>query len=120
MYTLLHLVVLTATIVALARFLPGVRVKNTGSAVVVAVVFSILNFLIGWIFKLVLGALLFLPAVLTLGLAWLLVPFLANVLLLWITDKVLDAFELRDTRTLLIAGGAITLANVAFHLLLGR
>lgn len=120
MYMLLHLAMLTATVVLLARFLPGVQIKSTRTAFLVAVVFSVLNVLVGWLIKLVLAAVLFLPAVLTLGLAWVLVPFVANAVLLWITDEVLDAFELRDARTLLIAAGAITVANAAFHVLLHR
>ena len=120
MYILLHLAMLTGTVLLLARFLPGVRVQSKGSAVLVAVVFSLLNFFIGWLIKAVLGMALLLPAILTLGLAWLAIPFLANIALLWITDKILDAFELRDGRTLLIAATAITAANFLFHLLLNR
>jgi putative membrane protein len=120
MYTLLHLAMLTGTVLLLARFLPGVRIKSTSTAIVVAVVFSLLNFFIGWLIKAVLGVALFLPAILTLGLAWLAIPFLANTALLWLTDKALDAFELRDGRTLLLGATAITLANFLFHLILAR
>jgi putative membrane protein len=120
MYMLLHLAMLTGTVLLLARYLPGVLVKSTRSALLVAVVFSLLDWVLGWLIMLVLGAVLFLPAILTLGLAWLLVPFLANVLLLWITDKLIDTFELRDGRTLLIAATAITGANFLFHLLLNN
>jgi putative membrane protein len=120
MYMLLHLAMLTGTVLLLARFLPGVRIKSTGSAIGVAVVFSLLNFFVGWLIKAVLGAALLLPAILTLGLAWLAVPFLANIALLWLTDKVLEPFELRDGRTLLIAAGAITAANFLFHLILAH
>jgi putative membrane protein len=120
MFIILHLAILTGTVLLLARFLPGVQIKRTRSAALVAVVFSVLNVAVGWLIKMLLAAVLFLPAVLTFGLAWVLVPFVANVVLLWITDELLDTFELRDTRTLLIAAGAITAANVVFHLLLHR
>src|SRR6185436_12982283 len=56
MYTLLHLAVLTATVLLLAYLMPGVRIKSTKSAVLVAVVFSLINFLAGWLVKLLLGA----------------------------------------------------------------
>jgi putative membrane protein len=117
MYTLLHLAVLTGTVLLLAYLMPGVQIKNTKSAVLVAVVFSIINFLAGWLVKLLLGAVLIIPAILTLGLAWILVPFLANTLMLWVTDELLDTFELRDTKTLFLAAGGITLANGLFHIL---
>jgi putative membrane protein len=120
MSMLLHLAMLTGTVLLLARFLPGVHIKRTRSAVLVAVVFSVLNLLVGWLIKLLLAAALFLPAVLTLGLAWVLVPFIANAVLLWVTDELLDAFELRDTRTLLYSAAAITAANALFHILLRR
>jgi putative membrane protein len=114
-HLLLHFVVLTVTVLLLARFLPGVRITHTRSAAMVALVFGGLNLLVGWLVKAALAAVLFLPAILTLGLAWLLVPFIANVILLWVTDKLLEAFELRDTRALLIAAGAITLVNGLMH-----
>jgi len=116
---LLHVVALTGTVLVLAKLLPGVRINSIRSAVVVALVFGGLNLLVGWLVKALLSAVLLLPAIVTLGLAWLFVPFLANLLLLWITDKILDAFELRDGKTLLIAAGAITVVNWVLHQILG-
>jgi len=112
MLTLLHLAALTLTILLLARLLPSVRIKGIGSAVVVAVVFSVLNVLLGWVIK----AALFVPALLTLGLLFLFVPFIVNTVMLCLTDKLLHAFELQTTRALLLSSGAITLVNGAFHL----
>ena len=112
MFILLHLAALTGTILLLARLLPSVRIKGIGSAVVVAIVFSVLNFLLGWIIK----AALFVPALLTLGLLFLFVPFIVNTVMLWLTDKILHAFEIQTMRALLLSAGAITLVNGAFHL----
>jgi putative membrane protein len=117
-HLLLHFAVLTGTVLLLAKLLPGVRVNNWRGAAMVAVVFGLLNLVVGWLVKAALAALLFLPAILTLGLAWLAVPFLANALLLWITDKLLDAFELRDGKALLISAAFITAANGALHFVL--
>jgi putative membrane protein len=111
MYTLLHLAVLTLTVLGLSRFLRGVRIKNVLTAVVVAVVFSVLNFFLGWLIK----AALFLPALLTLGILFLFLPFIANTILLWLTDKLLGAFEIDNTRSLLLSAAAITLVNAIFH-----
>jgi uncharacterized membrane protein YvlD (DUF360 family) len=115
LHLLLHFAVLTGIVLLLAKLMPGVRINNTRGAATVALVFGGLNLLVGWLVKAALAALLFLPAVVTQGLAWALVPFLANVALLWLTDKLLDAFELRDGRALLVSAGAITLANVVLH-----
>jgi putative membrane protein len=104
MYALVHVAVLAVTVFLLARYLPGIRVERPSTSIVVAVVFSLINFFLGWAIK----ALLFVPVVLTFGLLAFFVPFLVNTAVLWLTDKVLHAFEIRDTRTLLVASGVIT------------
>jgi putative membrane protein len=111
MHILLHLAVLTLTILLLARLLPSVRIRRVGTAVVVAVVFSILNFFLGWLIR----ALLFVPALLTLGLLFLFVPFIVNTVLLWLTDKLIANFEIRSLRGLLISAAVITLVNGLFY-----
>src|SRR5205823_9205421 len=102
-----HLVVLTVTVLALARFLPGVRLQSVGTAVVVAIVFSVLNFFLAWVIK----AVLFVPAILTLGLLFLFLPFIVNTVLLWLTDKLLPAFEITSFGSLVLSAAAITLVN---------
>ena len=114
MYTLLHLAVLTLTILALARLLPGVRVRSTLSALAVAVVFSLLNFFLGWIVKVA----LIVPAILTLGLLFLIFPFVVNTIMLWLTDKLMSAFQIDTLGSLLVSAAVITLVNGAFHLAL--
>ena len=114
MYTLLHLVVLTLTVLLLARLLPGVRIRSAGSALLVAVVFSLLNFFFGWIIKVA----LFVPAILTLGLLFLVLPFVVNAILLWLTDKLLSAFEIDSVGSLLVSAAVITLVNGAFSVAL--
>src|SRR5581483_4857331 len=104
MYTLLHLAVLTVTVMALARFLPGVRLRSAATAVVVAIVFSVLNFFLAWLIK----AVLFVPAILTLGLLFLFLPFIVNTVLLWLTDKLLGAFEIESLGALMLSAAAIT------------
>lgn len=117
-HLLLHFVVLTGTVLLLAKLLPGVRINSTRGAATVAVVFGVLNLVVGWLVKMALSALLFIPAILTLGLAWLFVPFLANCLLLWVTDKLLEAFELRDGKALMISAVCITAVNGVLHYVL--
>ncbi len=107
MQTLLHLALLTVTVLGIARYLPGVEVKGTKSAIVVAVVFSLLNFFLAWLLK----VLLFVPALLTLGLLFFFIPFIINAVLLWLTDKLLDSFTIKNARALFIAAGVITVVN---------
>jgi uncharacterized membrane protein YvlD (DUF360 family) len=79
--------------------------------VVVAIVFSILNFLLGWL----ISALLFVPALLTLGLLFLFLPLIVNVVVLWLTDKALASFEITTVRALWLSAAVITLVNFVFY-----
>ncbi len=111
MHVILHLGGLALAVFALSRFFPGiVRVKGAGTAVAVAVVFSLLNFFLGWLIR----AALFVPGLLTLGVLFFFVPFIVNAIVLWLTDKLMASFELRGARGLLVAAGVITLVNAAF------
>jgi putative membrane protein len=111
-HLVLHLVLLTATVLLLARFLPSVKVKSIGSAIVVAIVFSVLNILLGWFIR----AVLFVPALFTLGLLFLFVPFIVNSVLLWLTDKVLGSFEIDTLGGLFTSAAVITAVNWLFNL----
>jgi putative membrane protein len=108
---LLHLAVLALTILVLSRLLPSVRIKSFGAALVVAIVFSVLNFFLGWFIR----AMLFVPAILTLGLLFLFVPFIVNTALLWLTDKLMASFEITSLKGLLLSAAAITLVNGVFY-----
>lgn len=66
--------------------LPGFHVKGAKSALLVAAIFGVLNFLLGWLFFAVF-------TVVTLGLAWLLAfitRWIINAILLVLTDKLTD------------------------------
>src|ERR1019366_8728818 len=54
MHAIIHLAVLAVTVFLLARLLPAVRIRSAGTAVLVAVVFSLLNFFLGWLVRVVL------------------------------------------------------------------
>ena len=102
MYILLHMAVLTVTVLAMTRIVPSVKVKSVGSAIMVALVFSVLNVFLGWLIR----AFLIIPAILTLGLLFLFVPFIVNAVLLWLTDKLMRSFEI-ETMGGLFASAAI-------------
>lgn len=111
MHTLLHIVALALTVLAIARFLPDVEVKGFGTALVVSVVFSVLNFFLGWIIH----AVLFVPALLTLGLLFFFVPFIVNTAMLWLTDKLIASFEIKSLRALFTSAAVLTAVNWIFH-----
>jgi putative membrane protein len=112
MYTLLHLAALTVTVLALSRLFSSVQVRSVGSAILVAVVFSVLDFFLAWLIK----AFLFVPAILTLGFLFLFVPFIVNTVLLWLTDKLIRSFEIRTTGGLLASAAVISVVNAAFSM----
>ncbi len=114
MYMLMHLAALTLTVLALSKIFSSVKVKSWGTAVVVAIVFSVLNVLLGWLIRVA----LFLPAILTLGLLFLFVPFIVNTILLWLTDKLLGSFEIETLGGLLASAAIITIVNGLFHITL--
>ncbi|HLK93940.1 MAG TPA: phage holin family protein [Polyangia bacterium] len=113
MYILLHLAALTATVLLLARIVPSVRVKSMGSAIVVAIVFSVLNFFLGGL----LHVLLIVPGILTLGLVLLFSTFIVNLILLWLTDKLLGSFEIETLGGLVTSAAILTVVNWVFHVL---
>jgi putative membrane protein len=110
MHILLHLAVLTVTVLALTRFLPSVKVKSLGSAIVVAIVFSVLNVLLGGFIR----VLLVVPGILTLGLLFFFVPLIVNTILLWLTDKLLGSFEIETLGGLATSAAILTAVNWLF------
>ena len=86
MSLILSWLILSFAVWLTATVLPGFHVKSFGSAVLVAAIFGVLNFLIGWL-------LFALFTVVTLGLAWLLAfitRWIINAILLKVTDSLTD------------------------------
>jgi putative membrane protein len=97
------LLLLSVAVFLVAQLLPGIRLKNFGTAVIVAVVYSLISYLLGSI-------LLFLALpfmIITFGLF----KFVINAFLLWITDKLVDDFEIDGIGTTLLAAVLITIMD---------
>jgi len=73
----------------------GIKMRGVGAAAAVAIVFGILNVLIGWLLKLVISLVSLPLTILTLGLFLLLIPTLVNAILLKIADAILDSFDIK-------------------------
>ena len=110
MHILLHLAVLTVTVLALTRFIPSVKVKSVGSAILVAIVFSVLDVLLSGFIR----ALLFVPGILSFGLLFFFVTLIVNTVLLWLTDKLLGSFEIGTFGGLVTSAAILTAVNWAF------
>ena len=101
----LHLLCLGAVILFLSRTLPGVYIDSYGTALLVAIVYGLINVTLGTVLKL-----LGLPfIIITLGLFLIVI----NSFLLYITDALFEQFEIDDTGTLFIMALLITLADTA-------
>jgi len=100
---ILHILILAAVIFFLAESMRGVRIEGFGTAVSVAVVYSLVNFFLGTFLMLLTLPLM----ILTIGFFKLVI----NTFLLWLTDQMLDDFEIRDMGTTFILAVIITLTD---------
>lgn len=100
---ILHMLCLGAVIFFIAEALPGVHVEGYGTAVLVAVIYGLINVTLGTLLKL-----LGLPfVIITLGVFLVII----NTFLLWLTDQLLDDFEIEDLGTTFIAAILITISD---------
>ena len=104
---LLSWLILSFAVWITAAVLPGFHVKSFGSALLVAAIFGILNFLLGWLLFAVF-------TVATLGIAWLL-AFITR----WIIDAILLIFTDRLTSHLSIDSFAWALGGALVMSLIG-
>jgi putative membrane protein len=116
MTLILTWLILSAAVWITAVVLPGFHLKGFGSAFVVAALFGVLNFLLGWLIFVVL-------AVATLGIALLLAfitRWIVNALILKLVDSLTDHLTIDGFRWAL--GGALmmsALGTIGEWLLLG-
>ena len=100
---ILHFLLLGAVIFMLAELLTGVHVEGYGTALVVAIVYGLINVTLGSVLMI-----LSLPfMIITIGLF----KVIINTALLWITDHLIDDFEIEDIGTTFVAAVVITIAD---------
>jgi putative membrane protein len=104
MNLLLSWLILSLAVWITAMVLPGFHVRSAGSALVVAAIFGVLNFLLGWLFFVVF-------TIATLGIAWLLAfitRWIINAILLKITASLTDRLTIDSFAWAL--GGALMMS----------
>lgn len=100
---IINILIFSVAVFLVSSLLPGIKIKSYLTAVIVALVYSVINFAIGWLLML-----LSLPfLIITFGLFKLVI----NTFLLWITDKMIDDFEIKDLFTTFIAASLITIID---------
>lgn len=109
---ILSLLLKGLVVLGVAKVVPGVRLKGFGSAVLVALVYATLSVLFKWLM-----VFLALPMIiLTAGLFMLVI----NAVLLYVTDKLLESFEIKSKTALALATLGITIGGVGVDFLLKR
>ena len=99
-----HMLLLGFAIFVIAQAVPGIRLKGFGTAIIVAVVYSLIDVILGSILKFLSIPFIFL----TLGLFLLLI----NTFLLWLTNQLVDGFEIDGVGTTFVAALLITVCNL--------
>jgi putative membrane protein len=114
MRLLISWLILSVAVWATAAVLPGFRIKNFKSAIIVAALFGLLNFLLGWLLFAVF-------TVATLGLAWLfgfLTRWVINTLLLMLTDAMTDHLKIDGFKWAALGALVISLISTVIGFLL--
>jgi putative membrane protein len=103
MELLLHWLLLAVAVYVIAAIMPTIHIDKPLTALIVAIVYSIISFILGWF--LVLISLPFM--LITFGLFKLVI----NAFLLWITDKLVPGFKIDGFGSTLIAAILITVID---------
>jgi len=104
---IINILVMAGLLYGLASVLPGVRIKSFGTAVVVSLLYGLLNYLLFWLIALV----AFIPMLLSFGLFGLLI----NAFLLWLTDKLVEDFEIPSLSMTVVMAVLLTLGKFALR-----
>jgi putative membrane protein len=108
---LLRFVILAVAVYLISRIFPGVRIRSFKAALIVSGVYGLLNFLLFRVLIIFTFPLIVLKWV-TLGLF----GVILNAVLLMITDKLVDDFELSGFGSALLAAVGISAVNLLLSL----
>lgn len=114
MNLLVSWLIMTLAVWVTAAILPGFHIRSLKGAIIVAAIFGILNFLLGWLLFAVF-------TVFTLGLAWLLAfitRWIINAILLKVTDALTDHLKIDGFGWALIGALVISVISSLAHWLL--
>ncbi len=107
---IIDVLVTSGLLYALATALPGVRLKSFSTALIVVLVYGLLNYFLFWLIALI----AFIPMLLSFGLFGLVI----NAFLLWLTDKLIDDFEIDSIRMTLVMAVLLTVGKVVLQAIL--
>ena len=100
----MSVLLLSVAIFVVARLMPRIHIESFWTALIVALVYSVISFTVGGLLTFLTLPLVFI----TFGLF----KFVINAFLLWITDKLIEDFEIENISTALIEAIPITVVDV--------
>ena len=103
MTMIINFLLLSVAIFLVATLMPTIKIKSYGTAIVVALVYSVINFLVGWLLTFIALPLIWI----TFGLFKLVI----NAVLLWMTDQLVDDFKIKGIGSTLVAAVLITVVD---------
>jgi putative membrane protein len=104
---------LSALVIAVApQLFSDIQVSSFGAALWAAIVYGALAVLIGWLVTLFAVILSIVPGVLTFGLFFLLVPWIANAILLKMTAGMLSSFYIGSWRAAFLLALMLSVVNM--------
>ncbi len=109
MSIIFNLLLLSLAIFIVANIMESIHIKSFWTAIIVAIVYSAINLLAGWLLVLITLPLV----IITFGLF----KFVINAFLLWITDKLIDDFEIESIGATLIAAFFISIIDSILNLI---
>jgi putative membrane protein len=107
---IIDVLVTSGLVYALASVLRGVRLKSFRSALSVALIYGLLSYFLFWLLALI----AFIPMLLTFGLFGLVI----NGALLWLTDKLIQDFEIDSLRVTLLMAVLLTVGKLGLRAIL--
>lgn len=105
---LIRLVVFGGVLAFAARKIPGVKVEPPSALPVVALTFGLLN-------AVLYGLLVGIMNLASLWLLFFITPFVANAVLLWLTDRLLKPLKIDRLGALAATAGLLTVAHVVLR-----
>ena len=110
MSIIMGLLAFSLSVFIVAELMPSVHVRSFGTALVVAIVYGVLKFFLYWILFIVSLPLIFI----TLGLFLIVI----NAFLLWVTDKLIDGFQIDGLFSTVIASVLISVLDIVLRWIL--
>lgn len=116
MSIVLHWLILSVAVYVTAHLLPGFHIKKPVSVLVIAALFGLLNWALGWLLFMVFS-------IATLGIGYLLAfitRWIVNAILLVLTDRLTDHLKIDGFRWALGGALVISLVSTVVQWLLGH